>query len=154
MYKKVMVPLDGSQLVECVLLHVEAIAKGCQVQNVVFVRAVEPFYVPPSSDYSFSEEQKAQINEEHGKEAKDYLNNLVSQTKYGGVNVQSEVITGRAAEKLADYATKNGVDLIIIATHGRSGITRWVWGSVADRILRSSCVPILMVLAPGCKPGS
>ena len=149
-----MVPLDGSQLAECVLPHVEATAKGCQVQNVVFVRAVEPFYVPSTSDYSFSEEQKAQIDEEHEKEAKDYLNNLVSQTKYGGVNVQSEVITGRAAESLADYATKNGVDLIIIATHGRSGITRWVWGSVAERILHSSCVPVLMVRAPECNPGS
>ena len=110
--------------------------------------------MPSTSDYSFSEEQKAQIDEEHEKEAKDYLNNLVSQTKYGGVNVQSEVITGRAAESLADYATKNGVDLIIIATHGRSGITRWVWGSVAERILHSSCVPVLMVRAPECNPGS
>jgi nucleotide-binding universal stress UspA family protein len=45
------------------------------------------------------------------------------------------------------------VDLIIIATHGRSGVSRWVWGSVADRILRSSCVPVLMVRAPGCVPG-
>jgi len=45
------------------------------------------------------------------------------------------------------------VDLIVIATHGRSGVSRWVWGSVADRILRSACVPVLMVRAPGCFPG-
>jgi nucleotide-binding universal stress UspA family protein len=41
----------------------------------------------------------------------------------------------------------------VIATHGRSGISKWVWGGVADRILRSSCVPVLMVRAPGCVPG-
>ena len=42
---------------------------------------------------------------------------------------------------------------LVIATHGRSGVSRWVWGSVADRILRSACVPVLMVRAPGCVPG-
>jgi nucleotide-binding universal stress UspA family protein len=53
---------------------------------------------------------------------------------------------------LADYATQNGVDLIIIASHGRSGVSRWVLGSVADRIVRNSCVPVMMVRAPGCEP--
>jgi nucleotide-binding universal stress UspA family protein len=62
-------------------------------------------------------------------------------------------MVGKVAESIADYATKNGVDLIIIATHGRSGVSRWVWGSVADRVLRSACVPVLMVRAPGCVPG-
>ncbi len=59
---------------------------------------------------------------------------------------------GGVAEGIADYATKNDADLIIMATHGRSGISRWVLGSVADRVLRSSCVPVLMVRAPGCEP--
>ena len=54
---------------------------------------------------------------------------------------------------IAEYATKNEIDLIVIATHGRSGVSRWVWGSVADRILRSACVPVMMVRAPGCVPG-
>jgi len=60
---------------------------------------------------------------------------------------------GRVVEELANFAEKNQIDLIIIATHGRSGVSRWVWGSVADRILRSSCVPVLMVRAPGCVAG-
>jgi nucleotide-binding universal stress UspA family protein len=54
---------------------------------------------------------------------------------------------------IADYAEKHGLDLIMIATHGRSGISRWVYGSVADRVLCSACVPVLMVRAPGCTPG-
>lgn len=154
MYQKIMVPLDGSKLAECMLPHVEALAKGCQVKNVVFVRVVEPFYMPAADDgLAFSDEDLKRINSETKTAAENYLDQLVSQTKYDGVNLQTEVIVGKAAESLAEYAEKNGVDLIVIATHGRSGVSRWVWGSVADRILRSSCVPVLMVRAPGCVPG-
>ena len=156
MYQRIMVPLDGSELAECVLSHVEAVAKGCTVGNVVFVRVVEPFDMPSGWGQAVgivAEEQRKMdsINEEA---AEKYLKQIVSRVNYGGgVSVQSEVITGRAAESLADYADKNNVDLMVIATHGRSGVSRWVWGSVADRILRSSCVPVLMVRAPGCVPG-
>ena len=154
MYQKIMVPLDGSELAECVLPHVETIAKAGGVRNVVFVRAVEPFSLSPvRGEPSFTEEQIKEIDSKTLAAAKNYLDQLVSRVDYGSVKVQSEVVTGRAAESLADYATKNEVDLIIIATHGRSGISRWVWGSIADRILHSSCVPILMVRAPGCIPG-
>ena len=65
----------------------------------------------------------------------------------------AEVLEGNPAHTLAEYAEKNQFDLLVIATHGRSGVSRWVWGSVADRILRSACVPVLMVRAPGCVPG-
>lgn len=153
MYQKIMVPLDGSELAECVLPHVKAIAMGCEVKSVVFVRVVEPFHMPSSSYISISEDERKHIDSDHLSDAKNYLRQLVSQVKYDGVNVQSEVIMGKPAESLAEYATNNEVDLIIIATHGRSGVSRWVWGSVADRILRSACVPVLMVRAPGCIPG-
>ena len=86
-------------------------------------------------------------------DAQNYLKEIVSRTKYDGARVESAILYGRVADTLADFATKNQIDLIIIATHGRSGVSRWVWGSVADRILRSSCVPVLMVRAPGCVPG-
>jgi nucleotide-binding universal stress UspA family protein len=64
-----------------------------------------------------------------------------------------EVLEGKVAETLADWVEKNNVDLIIIASHGRSGISRWMMGSVADRILHSVCAPVLMIRAPGCIPG-
>ncbi len=152
MYQKVLVPLDGSELAECVLPHVESIAKGCRAQNVVFLRVVESIYLPSSGEISFSEEDRKRITSESKEVAESYLAQLVSRAKYDGVNVQSEVITGKAADSIAEYATQNGVDLIIIATHGRSGVSRWIWGSVADRILRSACIPVLMVRAPGCVP--
>jgi nucleotide-binding universal stress UspA family protein len=154
MYKKILVPLDGSELAECVLPHVESIAKGCGVQNVVFLRVVEPFHMPVSGvGAGFSEEDMKRMNSENRAAAENYLSQLANRTKYDGVNVQAQVISGRAAESIADYATKNAIDLITIATHGRSGVSRWVWGSVADRVIRSACVPVLMVRAPGCAPG-
>ncbi len=155
MYKKILVPLDGSKLAECVLPHVETIAKGCDAASVIFLRAAEPFYahVPAGGEWVPTSAQIDQIEAQNKKEARDYLDRLVGRIKYDGVKVKAELVTGRAAEAIASYATKNQVDLIIIATHGRSGVSRWVWGSVADRVLRSACVPVLMVRAPGCVPG-
>ena len=154
MYQRVLVPLDGSELAECILPHVETIAKGCGVQNVIFLRVVEPFYMPSGyHDAVFHEEEIKNVDSDSKLLAENYLIQLLSLTKYDGVNVQSEVIMGKAAESITEYTTKNSIDLIIIATHGRSGISRWVWGSVADRVLRSACVPVLMVRAPGCIPG-
>jgi nucleotide-binding universal stress UspA family protein len=155
MYRKILVPLDGSELAECVLPHVEAIAKGCQVTDIVFVRVAEPVQVPVAgTDYTFTDEDWRRIETEHRSAAEEYVKQLPNRLKYEGVGVQAETLTGgTAAEVIADYATKKEVDLIIIATHGRSGVSRWVWGSVADRVLRSACVPVLMVRAPGCVPG-
>jgi len=161
MYKKIMVPLDGSELAECVLPHVEAIGRGCNVGEVEFVSVVEPVYLPVGvlSDGSgiFTEQDAERVREKtqamSESESKVYLAKVASRVKLGKVKVQTKVISGAAADSLADYATKNDVDLIIIATHGRSGISRWVFGSVADRVLRSACVPVLMVRVPGCVPG-
>jgi nucleotide-binding universal stress UspA family protein len=153
MYKKIMVPLDGSKLAECVLPHVETIANGCSVVEVVFVRAFELFYrLSGFTEVTYSDAGINKINLARRNAAKDYLNKVMSQGKYGAAILKSEVIAGKIAESLAEYATKNKVDLIVIATHGSSGVSRWVWGSVADRILRSACVPVLMVRAPGCVP--
>ena len=152
MYQKILVTLDGSELAECVFPHVETIAKGCGVGEVVFVRAVEPFQMPSGHAY-LSQEQIKEIDADNEVAAKDYLNQVAGRVKLDGVKTQAQVIMGKVADSLADYATKNGFDLIVIATHGRGGVSRWVWGSVADRVLRSACVPVLMVRAPGCVPG-
>ncbi|MEE8318090.1 MAG: universal stress protein [Dehalococcoidales bacterium] len=153
MYEKILVPLDGSELAECVLPHVENIIRGGEVREVVFFRVAEPALT--SSRYAeigLTEADVKRIAAESETAARKYLDELVDRVNYAKVNVRSEVVTGKAADSLADFAAKNEVDLIIIATHGRSGISRWVWGSVADRILHSSSVPILMVRPPGCEP--
>ncbi len=154
MYKKIMVPMDGSELAECVLPHVQTIAEAKGVQAVVFVRVVEPLSMAPVRGETgwLTEEEMKQVDAKSKAVAESYLERLVSGLDYGKVAIRKEVLVGRAAEQLAEYAGKNDIDLIIVATHGRSGVSRWVWGSVADRLLRSAHVPVLMVRSPGCAP--
>jgi len=150
-----MVPLDGSKLAECVLPHVEALAKGCQVKEVEFVRVFEPFRMPTAGEFVMSEKDMAKLDAEHKAEADKYIQEVAKNAQKIGVKASGKVIkrTEGVAEDLAEYAKKSGADVIVIATHGRSGASKWVWGSVADRTLRSSCVPVLMVRAPGCVAG-
>jgi len=155
MYRKILVPLDGSKLAECVLPHVETLAKGCQVNEVEYVRVFEPFHMPAAGEFVLSEKEIARLDAENKGEAEKYIGAIAANSQKAGVKATGKVLTrsSNIAEDLATYASKTGADLIVIATHGRSGPSRWVWGSVADRILRSSCVPVLMVRAPGCVSG-
>lgn len=153
MYKRILVPLDGSELAECILPHVETLVRGGQVSEVKFLRVVEPFRPVASADYIFSPEEADRIVSETKRQAESYLSQVAERASYNGTKPGWEVVMGKPEESIAEYAAKMGADLIVIATHGRSGPSRWVWGSIADRVLRSSCVPVLMVRAPGCIPG-
>ncbi len=86
------------------------------------------------------------------KQAQRYLNRIAKGLEAKGVQVRTEVLLGKPAEKIVSFAEHNGTDIIVMSSHGRSGPSRWVYGSVADRVLRASCVPVLMVRAPGCVP--
>ncbi len=157
MYKKILVPLDGSELAECVLPHLESIAKGCEINTIVFARVVDstvpPSTFPTSAEFGLLKGDHKQLEMHRKQVAEDYLKQLVGKLNYGWADVKWEVLVGKPAESIAEYAEKNGIDIILIASHGRSGVSRWVMGSVADRILRSACVPVMMVRAPGCFPG-
>lgn len=153
MYKKIMIPLDGSALAECVLPHVEAIAGGCPVRELVLLRVVEPERVYSVSDSPIDPNLAASRESDRKKIAEDYLHTVAEQLDVPGLTCEIKSIVGRVAESLIDYCVANDVDLIIIATHGRSGVTRWVRGSVADKILRSSKIPVLMIRAPGTEEG-
>ena len=157
MYNKIMVPLDGSELAECVMPHVEAITTGCKITNVVFVRVVNPVQLPASvparGEFGFSEKERQQLQNQHKQAAEAYLKKMVASTHFEGAVLSYEVLSGKVADTLAHWSEKNEVDLIVIASHGRSGVSRWIMGSVAERVLRSACVPVLMIRAPGCFPG-
>ena len=154
MYRKILVPLDGSELAECVLGHVEALAKGCQTKEIEFVQVYAPFQMPPSIEYlPFNEAEIAEISARIKTVAEEYIRRVVERFDPGPAKVKGVVLSGPVTDTLTDYIAKNNIDLVVMATHGSSGVSRWVWGSVADRILRSACVPVLMVRAPGCFPG-
>ena len=151
MYRKILVPLDGSELAECVLRPVGDLVRGCEVENVVFLRVVEPLISMFYENAALSPRELDSIETMRRDNAQKYLNDVVSRVRYA---VSTEVVFGgAAAEGIIEYARENSVDLIVIATHGRSGVRRWVWGSVADRVLKAARVPVLMVRAPGCFPG-
>ena len=66
-----------------------------------------------------------------------------------GLKVRVETLFGRPANKIIEYSVKEEVDLIAMATHGRSGFSRWVFGSVAEKVLRAAARPILLIRPPG-----
>jgi nucleotide-binding universal stress UspA family protein len=149
MYNKILAPLDGSELAECVLPHVEAIAKGCNTRTVIFVRVVEPVVLPVADGEYFSSNVWTQMEQQEKAVAVSYLNEVIQKIKLDTVEIEAKVILGRVADSIVDYAIKNSVDLIIIATHGRSGFSRWLRGSVANRVLHAIRAPILMIPPPG-----
>jgi len=154
MYTKILVPLDGSELAECVFGHVEALAKGCQVKEIIFIRAYNPFPIPAGGpELALSSKEMEALETAQRAAVEDYIRGVTERFRRDGFPVKGEATPGPVAETLTDYIAQNAIDLVVIATHGRSGVSRWVWGSVADRILRGSCAPVLMVRAPGCFPG-
>ena len=152
MYQKIMVPLDGSELAECVLPDVKAFIQGFSTVDISLVRVVKHDKPYHGEDPVYMELAKKR-EQEATSDAKDYLSKIAEQLKHDGASIHQEVLLGRVTDSLADYTLKNDIDIIIIATHGYSGVTRWVRGSVADKVLRSANVPVLMVRAPGTKGG-
>jgi len=152
-FKKILVPLDGSKLAECVLPYVEELANNCAAEEVVLASVTERIQgYRAIEDYSQPLEESL-VPEAVGKkerQAQRYLDRLAKNFKDKGINVQTVVLLGHPAEEIAIYANNKGCDLIVIASHGRSGPSRWAHGSVTDKVFRASCVPILMVRAPGC----
>ena len=155
MYKKILVTLDGSELAECVLPHVEIFIRECKVDNLVFLRVVQPSPFPysaaePSPMIKEIETIKA-MDEARRVKAAEYLKGVTKKFENGSTRLYTETMIGSIPDEIVGYAEQNGVDLIIMATHGRSGVSRWVRGSVAERVLRASSIPILLVRAPGTK---
>jgi nucleotide-binding universal stress UspA family protein len=169
MYKKILVPLDGSKLAECALPHVEELVKGCDTEEVILVSVTERVQgyrpiegssepiVGSGGGWTGSIQPPVQrlVPEASGKKEKQaqrYLDRIAKKMTAKGINVSTEVLLWKPAEAIVGYSKQLGCDLIVMATHGRSGPSRWAFGSVADKVLRSSCIPVLMVRAPGCVP--
>jgi nucleotide-binding universal stress UspA family protein len=170
MYKKILVPLDGSKLAECALPHAEELAKGSDKAEIVLVSvtervqgykavegSTEPF-VMSGGGWTGSIQPPPQrfVPEAFGKKEKQadrYLGRIAEKLESKGLKVHTDVLFWPPAEAIASYAEQNGADIIVMSSHGRSGVSRWAHGNVAGKVLRASCVPVLMVRAPGCVPG-
>ncbi len=142
MYKKILVPLDGSELSESVLNHVVTIATSCQVPEVVLVRVREP--LDKTVEETLNADIASKLDEASQNEAANYLEKVATTLKLKGTAVKVEVLLGYPAEEIIKYSQRSGVDLIMMSTHGRSGVSRWVLGSVADKVIRQAEAPVLV----------
>lgn len=145
MYRHILVPLDGSQLAEQVLPHIHALAANEGTTKITLLRAVPPVFTT-SVDYSgMLATTAADALETLEDEARDYLTRIAAEFRAEGYNVAIEVSAMPAAEAVLDYAESQKADLIAIATHGRSGISRWVFGSVTQKVVQAAPVPVLVI---------
>ncbi len=129
MYKKMLVPLDGSELAEVVLPYAREVARGFDLE-LLLLHVCEPTTAESRFMCRAYLERVAEI----ARQPSDKL-----------VKVRGEVTSGHPAEEILNYAESAGADLILMATHGRSGLRRWVLGGTADKVLRAANVPVWLV---------
>lgn len=151
MYQKILVPLDGSKLAECVVEHAKSIAAGCQVPTVVLLRVVEPLGPPAIVPDEMAVDTYLDADKKAKDEAKNYLSEMAEKLKAEGIAVEADTTDGPPADEILRYAEEKGIDLIVMSTHGRSGVSRWFFGSVTDRVVRQSLTPVLTVTPHGCR---
>ena len=144
MYEKILVPLDGSKLAEVALPYAEELAGKLGSEVILIHVSDSGSYQTDQSIQSYMQ----QIVEATAYNAEKHLGMLVAKR----IEVSSEIIAGNPAEEIAAYADKADIDLIVLATHGRTGIERWALGSVANKIIRGSRQPVMLVRAKGDWP--
>lgn len=145
MYQKILVPLDGSKLAECALSHVKNLVKDGAVGEVTLLNVVK-VYVPGGLGESSGIFDIKAVRENLFMESRKYLADVESQLASEGIHVKTESLEGnRPADAISDYAQKNGVDMIVIATHGYTGLKKLMFGSVALGVLHESLIPVLLI---------
>jgi nucleotide-binding universal stress UspA family protein len=144
MYSKVLVPLDGSGLAECALPEVIKLARGGIIGEVILLKVIEIEVIKIPECYERSIDFSA-LKNAHRSESMKYLEDMQRRLQAEGLKVSTELAEGRPEEKIIDYAKNRPVDLIIIATHGYTGVKRLMFGSVALQVLHDANVPVLLI---------
>ncbi len=144
MFKRFLVPLDGSELAEKALETAQAmVQEGCEVHLLQVVRLPLPV-ITPEIGMSVPMIDMDELTDE----AKAYLENKATDLRAAGFHVTTTVIEDdNVADAIVAYAQKIAADLIVKSTHGRGGLSRLVFGSVAEAVLRKAPCPILVIRA-------
>ncbi|MBA4396890.1 MAG: universal stress protein [Syntrophus sp. (in: bacteria)] len=140
MYEKVLVPLDGSKLAECVFPYVRELAAGGVLRELILLNVVEIPSAWVAEGIDLIDIRHLRVNS-----AQEYLADVQSRVSFAGVKAETEVMEGEPAHIIAEYAKTNGVNLIVIATHGYTGMKRLMFGSVALRVLHDAHIPVLLI---------
>ena len=142
MYKRILIPLDGSALAEQALPHAIAQARHFEAE-LVLLRVLAPLPSSPLLEEVARGRAQALLNAS----ACEYLERVVARVQEHGIRVRVATAQGSPPVAITEFAEANEVDLIVMSTRGQSGLTRWLMGSVADRVVRGATVPVLLVRA-------
>lgn len=141
MFKRILIPLDGSDLAERVLPHAIALAKSNQAEFFL-LRVVDPIgaetrpRVVDPLDWNF-----------RMVEAEGYLKGIAAGLAEQGLDVQSEVREGRAADIIIEYAHEHKMDLVLLSSHGKSGISGWNVSSVVQKVILRIRTSVMLIRA-------
>lgn len=144
MIRQILVPLDGSKLAESILPSVEEFARlaGASVTLLQVIEPIESVVDLFGQEYPGVERDLQAADE---RVAHTYLTGIAQRLNRAEIVAHTRVVVGPVAETIIQLAHE--FDLIAMATHGRSGIGRWVFGPVADKVLHGATVPVLLVRA-------
>ena len=149
MYKKILVPLDGSKLAECALPHALSIAKAFKAE-IVLVSVTERVPGGVLMDDPSKPSGETVIPEATGKlqkQAQKYLDRVAKNLEPEGIKISTDVQLWQPAQGIMDSAWLYKCDMIVMASHGRSGISKWTHGSTAEKVFRATNIPVLMIRA-------
>ena len=145
MYKIILVPLDGSERAEAILPHADDLAR-CYRAKVIFLQVIEPepLIVGPDVVYPIVNQEMVA---ERTKAAESYLAKRRAEFEERGIEVETYVAHGPVVEEIINRAERSKVDLIAMASHGRTGLSRVFYGSVAAGVLQQVDRPLLVIRA-------
>ena len=160
MYKRILVPLDGSKEAEHALPHVKTAATGYDPPAKVIVFTAIGVWQKMGPDIAATitaTGHVVQTDKSHDSLAKQYIKTIVDNLRSEGIDAEDAIIetipNQDVAEEILRYVDSEEIDLIIMTTHGRSGPKRWAFGSVADKVVRHSKVPVSVVPPHGYREG-
>ena len=145
MYKTILVPLDGSKRAEVILPHVEELAQRFEAK-VIFLGVIEPETVIVSAEPVFTQIDDEAIHQRLDM-VKTYLNGMAGEFREKGITARIHFNQGPVVESIIQAAEKEDADLIAMASHGRTGLSRVFYGSVAAGILHRVDRPLLLIRA-------
>ncbi|GCE06522.1 universal stress protein [Dictyobacter aurantiacus] len=149
-FNKILVPLDGSPLAEEALPLAAQIVRSSKAE-LRLLRVVPPSSCVPIYPVTLTDITEP-MREAAFTSARSYMEQAVARAHIDMLNVQTDVLIGGAASTIVDYALQQGVDLIVMRSHGETGLTRWIMGSTAQQLVRHSPVPVLVVNRPHNQP--
>lgn len=141
MYKKILVPLDGSELAEAVLPHAEALAKS-ENAELVILRVPN---IPAGEYIALDPVVASTIRKDIREEASKYVNEKVDLLKKDHIKATGLTKEGSVPDTILEVAEETQADMIAMSTHGRTGVKRWLMGSVADKIVHHTHIPVMLI---------